>query len=561
MNTKLVLPAVAALSFVMATSCSSKLDPLTSDNFTCNPSPLVEVGGQVDATISATYPEKYFSKKASLTVTPVLVYATGETKSAPITFQGEKVKGNDQTISYKYGGNATIKATFDYIDDMASSKLYLDFEAECGGKTYTLPRVYIADGVIATESVASARNATPANAKDNFVKDTFDKYIATLIYQYQSTNLRSSETGKSEMKDLEAAVKATKNEERREFTGIEMVSTASPEGAYSLNERLAAGREKSSASYLNRMLKQAKLTGEITPEQIAENWDGFKALVEASSIQDKQLVLNVLSRISDPDSREAEIRNLSAAYSEIADEILPQLRYSKVTATVKNIGHTDDEILSILASNPSDLTVEELLYAATLQKTDDEKIAVLNTVAKTYPNDYRAYNNIGEILYAQGKLSDAKNYFDKALSVNSSAAEPNMNLGLIALDNNDLTSAEAYFGKAGSANELGEAMGTLLTKQGKYAQAVSSFGDAKTNNAAVANICANNYSAAKSILEGVESKDATTYYLLAVVGARTNNSDMVSSNLKQAVSLDSTLASKAKNDCEFAKYASVVAAL
>jgi tetratricopeptide (TPR) repeat protein len=309
------------------------------------------------------------------------------------------------------------------------------------------------------------------------------------------------------------------------------------------------------------MLKQAKLQGEITPEQIAENWDGFKTLVEASSIQDKQLVLNVLSRISDPDSREAEIRNLSAAYSEIADEILPQLRYSKVTATVKNIGHTDDEILSILASNPSDLTVEELLYAATLQKTDDEKIAVLNTAAKTYPNDYRAYNNIGEILYAQGKLSDAKNYFDKALSVNSSAAEPNMNLGLIALDNNDLKTAEAYFGKAGSANELGEAMGTLLTKQGKYAQAVSSFGDAKTNNAAVANICANNYSAAKSILEGVESKDATTYYLLAVVGARTNNSDMVSSNLKQAVSLDSTLASKAKNDCEFAKYASVVAAL
>jgi tetratricopeptide (TPR) repeat protein len=560
MNTKLVLPAVAALSFVMATSCSSKLDPLTSDNFTCNPSPLVEVGGQVEATISATYPEKYFSKKATLTVTPVLVYANGETKSAPVTFQGEKVKGNDETVSYKYGGNATIKATFDYIDDMASSKLYLDFEAECGGKTYTLPRVWVADGVIATESVSSARTATPAYAKDNFVKDTFDKYIATLLYQCQSSNLRGSETSKGEMKDLEATIKATKNEERREFTGIDMVSTASPDGAYSLNESLAAGREKSSAAYLNRMLKRAKLQGEITPEQIAEDWDGFKALVEASSIQDKELVLSVLGRISDPDSREAEIKNLSAAYKELTDEILPQLRYSKVTATVKNIGHTDEEILSML-SDPSSLTVEELLYAATLQKTDDEKIAIYNTVAKTYPQDYRAYNNIGEILFAEGKLSDAENYFKKALSIDANAAEPNMNLGLLAMDGGDLKTAEAYLGKAGSCPELGEAMGTLLTKQGKYAQAISSFGDVKSNNAAVANICANNYSAAKSILEGVESKDATTYYLLAVVGARTNNNDMVSSNLKKAVSMDSSLASKAKNDCEFAKYASVVSAL
>jgi tetratricopeptide (TPR) repeat protein len=308
------------------------------------------------------------------------------------------------------------------------------------------------------------------------------------------------------------------------------------------------------------MLKRAKLQGEITPEQIAEDWDGFKALVEASSIQDKELVLSVLGRISDPDSREAEIKNLSAAYKELTDEILPQLRYSKVTATVKNIGHTDEEILSML-SDPSSLTVEELLYAATLQKTDDEKIAIYNTVAKTYPQDYRAYNNIGEILFAEGKLSDAENYFKKALSIDANAAEPNMNLGLLAMDGGDLKTAEAYLGKAGSCPELGEAMGTLLTKQGKYAQAISSFGDVKSNNAAVANICANNYSAAKSILEGVESKDATTYYLLAVVGARTNNNDMVSSNLKKAVSMDSSLASKAKNDCEFAKYASVVSAL
>ena len=560
MSTKYFLPAIAAASLFLATSCSSELDPLTSDNFTCSPSPLVEVGGKVDATISVTYPEKYFSKKAVLTATPVLVYETGETKSASITFQGEKVQGNDQQISYKYGGNATFKASFDYIDAMASSKLYVELSAESGGKTYTLPRVWVADGVIATESVAEAKGATPAHAKDNFVKDTFDKYVATLIYQYQSTYLRSSETKKEEMKNVEAVIKATKDEERREFTGIEMVSTASPEGAYTLNEKLASGRESASAKYLNRMLKRAKMEGEITPEQIAEDWEGFKSLVQASNIQDKQLVLSVLGRISDPERREAEIKNLAAAYKELADEILPQLRYSKVTATVKNIGHTDEEILSMLG-NPSSLTVEELLYAATLVKTAKEQNEIFNKTIKTYPNDYRAYNNIGNLLFAEGKLTDAETWFKKANSINAAAAEPNLNLGLLAMQKGDLTAAEAYLGKAGSCPEYAEAMGTLLTNQGKYAQAITTFGNTKSNNAAVANICAGNYSAAKSILEGVAAKNAQTYYLLAVVGARTNNESAVATNLKKAVSMDKNLAAKAKADCEFAKYNAVVTVL
>ena len=344
---KKILSLMCAVAAILCmTSCGKKLEPLTADNFTCNPSPLVEVGGKVEATITVTYPEKYFKKKAILTVTPVLVYASGETASEPVTFQGEKIYGNDNTISYKYGGNATFKASFDYKDEMANSKLYLDFKAETkSGKVYTLPRIAIADGVIATESLATGYGATPAYSSDNFVKDTFDKYIANLIYQKNSSNLRSSETKKAEMQEVEAMIKATKDEERREFEGIEMVSTASPEGAYTLNERLADKRESASTKYLQKMLKKAKMEGQITPEQVAENWEGFKELVEQSNLQDKALVLNVLARISDPEQREQEIRNLSAAYKELADDILPQLRYSKVTATVKNIGHTDDEIL------------------------------------------------------------------------------------------------------------------------------------------------------------------------------------------------------------------------
>lgn len=552
--------AVAAI--ICMTSCGKKLEPLTADNFTCNPSPLVEVGGKVDATITVTYPEKYFKKKAILTVTPVLVYATGETASESVTFQGEKIVGNDNTVSYKYGGNATFKASFDYKDEMANSKLYLDFKAETkSGKVYTLPRIAIADGVIATESLATGYGATPAYSSDNFVKDTFDKYIAKLIYQKQSTNLRSSETKKDEMKNVEDMIKATKDEERREFEGIDMVSTASPEGSYQLNEKLANGRESASAKYLQKMLKKAKMEGQITPEQVAENWEGFKELVEQSDLQDKALVLNVLARISDPEQREQEIKNLSAAYKELADDILPQLRYSKVTATVKNIGHTDDEILALVNSDANALTLEELLYAANLVKDNGKKVEILNVAAKNFPQDLRAMNNIADIKYKEGKYAEAEKIWNQLASKNADMPEANLNLGLVALNNGDLAKAATYFGKAGQCAEYGEAMGTLLTNQGNYSAACDYFGKAKTNNAAVAQICNNNLSAAKSTLEAIADKDAMTYYLLAIVGARTNNSNAVSTNLKKAVSMDNSLKAKAANDLEFAKFAEIVKGL
>ena len=551
----------AVVTVLCISSCGKKLQPLTADNFTCNPSPLVEVGGKVDATITVTYPQNYFQKKAVLTITPVLVYASGETTSIPVVFQGEKVIGNDNTISYKAGGNYTFKASFDYKDEMANSKLYLDFKAETSSKVYTLPRVAIADGVIATESLSSAANATPAYGNDNFVKDTFDKYIAKLIYQVNSSNLRSSETKKDEMKAVEDIVKATKDEERREFEGFDMISTASPEGKYELNEKLANSREGSSTKYLQQMLKKAKMEGSITPEQVAENWEGFKELVEKSNMQDKALILAVLARISDPEQREKEIRNLSAAYKELADDILPQLRYSQVTATVKNIGHTDDEILALVNNDSKSLTLEELLYAATLVNDNKKKEEILNIAAKNYPDDLRAKNNIADLKYKEGNISEATTIWSELVRKNPNMPEANMNLGLSAINDGNLVKAAQYIGKAGNCAEYGEAMGTLLTQQGKYAEACKAFGDVNSNNAAVANICANNLSKAKSILDAIKDKDAMTYYLSAIVGARTNNSSDVSSNLAKAVSMDKSLKAKATNDLEFAKFASAVAGL
>ncbi len=558
---KKIFMAMSAVMMLFAISSCGKLKPLTADNFVCNPNPLVEEGGQVNATVTVTYPEKYFNKKATLTITPVLEYANGETASAPVTFQGEKISGNDQEVNYKYGGTATFRCSFPYKDEMASSKLRLDFAAELKGKPVTLPSVYIADGVIATESLCAATGNTPAYAKDNFVKDTFDKYIATMIYQYQSTNLRATESNKkAEVIALQDAITATKDEERRQFEGLDMVSTASPEGKYELNEKLAAGREKSSAAYLQKFLKKAKMEGQITPEQIAEDWEGFKALVEQSNLQDKQLVLNVLGRISDPAQREQEIRNLSAAYKELENEILPQLRYSKVTATVRNIGHTDEEIAALWSNSKDELTLEELLYLAAKSNAATQE-PIYKFAQNKFASDLRAANDLAGLYYKQGKIAEAEQLWKGILAKDASNAQANMNMGLMAMNAGDWQAAQTFLGKAGNCPEYGEAMGTLLTRKGQYAQAVQSYGDVKSNNAAVANICNKNYSAAKSILDAVQDKDAMTYYLYAVVAARTSNASGVADNLKKAVSMDSSLAAKAKSDLEFAKFASAVSAL
>jgi tetratricopeptide (TPR) repeat protein len=302
------------------------------------------------------------------------------------------------------------------------------------------------------------------------------------------------------------------------------------------------------------------MQGQITPEQIAEDWEGFKELVENSSIQDKQLVLNVLSRISDPDRREQEIRNLSAAYKELADEILPQLRYSKVTATVRNIGHTDDEIADLWKNNKDELTVEELLYLANMSN-DNVKEAIYKYTQNKFGKDLRAANDLADLYYTQGKYAEAESLWKSILNKDANNPQANLNMGLVAMNNGDWQAAQTYLGKAGDCPEYGEAMGTLLTNKGQYAQAVQSFGDVKSNNAAVANILNKNYSAAKSILDAIKDKNAMTYYLSAIVAARTNNATSVGDNLRKAIGMDSSLKNKALNDLEFAKFASVLSNL
>ena len=548
---KLYLPFLMAL--IVAFSSCSKMGELSSDYFTTTPQVLEAVGGKVPVTINGKFPEKYFNKKAVVEVTPVLRWNGGEAKSQPAVFQGEKVEGNDQTISYKVGGNYTMKASFDYVPEMAKSELYLVFNAKIGNKTVNIPDVKIADGVISTSELIenTLQSANPANGDDAFQRIIKEKHNANIMFLIQQANIRASELKTA--KDFNKEVVEVNDAANKKISNIEVSAYASPDGGVELNTGLAENRESNTNKVINQNLKKSKIDAPVDSKYTAQDWEGFQELVSKSNIQDKDLILRVISMYQDPAQRESEIKNISAVYKELANTILPQLRRSRLTLNYEIIGKSDEEIASLASSNPKELTIEELLYAATLTNDNGKKEVIYTKATELFPNDYRAFNNLGKLAYQAGNIDKAESYLKKAASIQA-APEVNMNLGLVALAKGDKTAAEAYLGKAAGAKELGETLGNLYIAQGQYERAVNSFGDAKTNSAALAQILAKDYNKAKNTLAGIEKPDAYTDYLMAVLGARTNNTSLMMNSLKSAIAKDSSLAKKAATDLEFAKY-------
>ncbi len=554
---KLYLPLVALL--VLAFSSCSKMGELSPDYFTTNPEVLEAVGGKVPVTITGKFPEKYFKKNATVEVTPVLRWEGGEAKGQPATFQGEKVQGNDQTISYKTGGTYTMKASFDYVPEMAKSELYLDFKIKKGKKEYTIPSVKIADGVIATSELPTVNSANAAYAPDAFQRIIKQAKEAQIMFLIQQANLRASELKSDSLKAFHKQVVAVAGDTKNyKLNNIEISAYASPDGGVELNTTLAENRQNNTEKYMNQQLKKGKIETEVDAKYTAQDWDGFQELVSKSNIQDKDLILRVLSMYSDPEQRETEIKNISSVYKTLADEILPQLRRARLTANYDVIGRSDEEINAAFDTDAKVLSNDELLYAATLTNDNARKEAIYKKTVELYPNDYRAYNNLGMMAYANGDLATAENYFKQAASKNANAAEVNTNLGLIELTKGNVANAETYLSKSTGANTANEALGNLYIKQGQYDRAVQAFGDTKTNSAALAQILAKDYNKAKSTLSAVKNPDAYTNYLMAVVGARTNNADLVKSSMDKVKQQDAALAAKAQNDREFAKYANEI---
>ncbi len=561
MKKTLLFVTMAAL---VLSSCS-KLGNLSSDNFKVTPTPLVATGGEVPANITVTFPEKYMKKKAVITATPVLRYATGEVSAQGATYQGEKVEGNGTDVNYKLGGTYNMKANFRYTPEMLKSDLYMTFDAKLGKKVKQLPDVKIGYGILATSDLLGRclDGANASVAPDQFQRVIAQKQEANIKFLIAQSNLRTSELQSVSIKDLVGVLREINdNAEGRALDAIEVSAYASPDGRYDFNEKLAERRQNVSADYLKKELKKIKMDADINTRYTAEDWDGFQELVGASNLQDKNVILSVLSMYKDPEEREQQIRNMSAIYTDIKDGIMPELRRARLIVNYEVIGRSDEEILNQYKSDASQLSLEELVYGATmLVETPAEQKAWNQTIQKLYPNDYRAYNNMAQIAYAEGDYAAAAKYLETARNLNSRAAEVNTNQALLALRDGDLSKAEAALAQGFGAESYNEVMGSYNLAKGNYAQAAQQLAKTNNNTALLAQVLSEDYAAARQTLAGIKRPDATTNYLQAILASRTGDTATLVNSLRQAVEKDASLKERAKNDLEFAPYASTIASM
>ena len=551
---KNVVLFMSAAALLALSSCSSKLGALSADNFSVNPNPLETEAGKVPTTITGKFPEKYMKKKAVVTVTPELRYADGKTaKGNGATFQGEKVAGNNQTIQYKVGGNYTMNTSFDYVPEMQKSDLYLTFDAYVGKKKVNVPEVKVATGVISTSEFYKKTLASDGAciAPDSFQRVKAQKQEAEIKFLINQANLRKSEMKNNSVKEfVQMLKKINRDKEGLNIKNVEVAAYASPEGGVKFNDKLASKRQNTSEKYVKQTLKKTKVNTDVDARYTAQDWDGFQKLVAASNLQDKDVILRVLSMYQDPQEREQQIRNMSAGFRELADGILPELRRSRLIINYETIGRSDDQIKEQYNADPTKLSADELLYAAALEDNADKKEAIYKKTAEIYPNDNRAFNNVAALEFAKGNNDAAKEYLAKAVNAKSDAAEANANKGLVALLEGNTAEAQNHIAKATGANDLNKALGALNIANGKYAQAEQNFNGVNSNTAALAQILNKNYAGAISTLNGVKNKTGVTDYLLAIANARQGNNDAASSYLKSALQKDPSLASYAANDLE-----------
>ena len=544
---------LSAASVLLMSSCS-KLGALSADNFTVTPNPLESQGGKVPATINGSFPEKYMKKKAVVTVTPELRYADGKVaKGNSATFQGEKVMGNDQTISYKVGGRYTMKTAFDYVPDMQKSEMYLTFDARIGKKQCDVPAVKVANGVIATSELYKKTLASESGviAPDTFQRVNEKKQEANIKFLINQANIRKSELKNNSVHEFVEMLKKI-NADREGFNvqNVEIQAYASPEGGVKFNDQLAGKRKNESEKYVKGALKQTNVKADIDAHYTAQDWDGFQKLVAASNLQDKDVILRVLSMYEDPQEREQQIRNMSAGFRELADGILPELRRSRLIINYETIGRSDEQIEQQYKDDAAKLSADELLYLATFDKTPAEQEAIYTKTTQIYDKDYRAYNNLAALALAKGDKATAQQYAAKAASLSNNTPEAQANMGLIALVNGDVQEAERAISKSANSENVKAALGALNIAKGNYAQAEQDFGKTNSNTAALAQLLNKNYDAAAKTLDKVQNPNALTDYLHAVVAARRGNKFAASSYLKEALQKDPSLKQYAENDLE-----------
>ena len=561
LNTLLIMKRNLILTFSVVsslalTSCS-KLGALSADNFTVTPTPLEEMGGKVPATIDARFPAKYMKKKAVVTVVPELRFAGGQmARGESSTFQGEKVMGNNQSVAYKVGGRYSMKTSFNYVPDMQKSDLYLAFDARLGKKKVNLPAVKVSFGVIATSQLykQALLNDGLCLAPDTFQRVRAQRQEANIKFLINQANLRKSELKNNSVTEFVRMLqKINADREGLNLRNVEVSAYASPEGGFNFNDKLANKRQNTGEGYVRGQLKQNKVQANVDAHYTAQDWEGFQKLVQASNIQDKDVILRVLSMYKDPEERERQIRNMSAGFRELATGILPELRRARLIINYETIGRSDEQILQQYTSDASQLSVDELLYAATLVNNDREAMDIYKKTAELYPTDYRALNNAGILALQMDNENEARSLFQRALSKGNNAPEAQANLGLLALKNGNLQEAENLIAKASGANDFNKAVGALNIAKGNYALAEQNLKEYDTNMAALAKLLNKNYAGATATLKDVKKADGLTDYLLAIVNARQGNNSAAATALQNAIRKNPSLASYAANDLEFSK--------
>jgi Flp pilus assembly protein TadD len=556
------LTIIALAAFVLS-SCAglTKMrDDASTVQYQVKPNPLETHAGVVNVSGDVKFPEKYFNKKAVVVATPVLKYEGGQIEYPSTTLQGEKVEGNNKVIPYA-GGSYTYSGTVPYKPEMMKSELFVKMSARIKeGDPIEFESAKIADGIVNSATLVVV-DPKAILMSDNFKRIIPESYTADIHYVINQADVRRSELKADDIKALEQSLVDAEAAPNKELKGAKILAYASPDGPYDLNERLSAKRETSAEKYFKKALKDKKITEAeaenfLSMMSTPEDWDGFKSLMEKSDIQDKDLILRVLSMYSDPVVREREIKNISKAYIEIAEEVLPQLRRSVMSVDVDVVGKSDQELLNLALTDPSSLNLEEILYAGTLATNLNDKAAVYKAAANSFPQCVRAHNNLGQIYLEQGKVADAKSAFEAAKAVKDIPVVK-ANLGAIALAEGNLKEAEDLLTGAMSAGDaVSYNLGIIKIKQGDYAAAVNYFGDKPSFNAALAQMLnGNNDKAIATLNQLGDVKDGWVYYLKAIASARGGNVDAVINNLRNAISLDPKVKAYAAKDAEFLKVA------
>lgn len=548
------------LAAMTLTAGAAKLKPMKRENLTVVPGVLKVEQGKIEVTVNGVIPAKYMDKKAVLTMTPVLQYMQDGVqklvKGQELTLQGEKVMGNNQVVSYKQGGNFVIKTSFDYVPAMHKSELWLVFDASIKNKAKEMEPLQLAEGVLATGELyqKTLTSASAAIAPFAFQRTIAQKQEANVRFLIEQAELRKSELKTGSVQEFVNLLKRiSADNQSLALKNVQVSAYASPDGGVALNEKLANKRQENTENYVKQQLKQAKMDGDVESSYTAQDWDGFQQLVKASNIQDKEVILRVLSMYQDPEEREQQIKNMSQAFKELADGILPELRRARMTINYETLGRSDQQIAYQLKNDASKLSIEELLYAASMAKTEAEKERIYSTAVKQYPDDVRAYNNLGVLAFDRGLYAEAKQWLEQARQKDMNNAEVNANLGLLALQQGDIVSAENYIGRAAGSSNQNEMLGNLHLAQGKYAQAEQDFGNMKNNSAALAQLMNNNYAKAAQTLDGISKADGITYYLKAILNARQGNASAAQQLKMQAIDKYPWLSKWADDDLEFSK--------